>query len=458
MNSAEDLDKLNFIEQALLARWPESKLEPTLDRIALLADALGSPQLSYPTLHLTGTNGKTTTSRMVDALLFEMGLRTGRFTSPHLESFLERISINKEPISAAGMVATYNDVALYLDLVDSRSEHPVSFFEAITALAFVAFAEFPVDVGIFEVGMGGEWDATNVINAAVNVITPIGFDHMQYLGNTLVEIAATKSGIIKPHSVAILAHQDVEVAKVLMQKCVEVEALPMREGIEFSLLRRDLAVGGQMLTIQGITATYEDIFLPLYGAHQSENATVALAAVEAFAGSKQLDPDMVRAAFMHVDSPGRCEVVYRNPTVILDAAHNPHGATALTQTISNEFDFSTIIAVVAPMGDKDVVGILEALEPIADRIVLSSNSSPRVMPVGELERLAKQIFGHDRVSVIPTLSDAIRKSIEQAKLDNDINDGNCAVLITGSVVTAGEGRTIVKKYALHVNPRDEMRD
>lgn len=458
MNSAEDLDKLNYIEQALLARWPETKLEPTLDRIALLADALGSPQLSYPTLHLTGTNGKTTTSRIVDALLFEMGLRTGRFTSPHLETFLERISINKEPISAAGMIATYNDIALYLDLVDGRSVHPVSFFEAMTALAFVAFAEFPVDVGIFEVGMGGEWDATNVINSAVSVVTPIGFDHMQYLGNSLVEIAATKSGIIKPHSVAILAHQDVEVAKILMQKCVEVEALPMREGIEFSLLRRDLAVGGQMLTIQGITATYEDIYLPLYGAHQSENAAVALAAVEAFAGSKQLDSDLVRAAFAQVDSPGRCEVVYRNPTVIIDAAHNPHGATALNQTISNEFDFSTIIAVVAPMGDKDVVGILEALEPMADRVVVSANASPRAMDVNELENLAKQIFGRDRVTVIPILSDAIRKSIEQAKLDNDINDGNCAVLITGSVVTAGEGRSIVKKYGLHVNPTDEMRD
>lgn len=458
MSSAEDLDKLIFIEKALLARWPESKLEPTLERIALLADALGSPQLSYPTIHLTGTNGKTTTSRMVDALLFEMGLRTGRFTSPHLESFLERISINKSPISAAGMIATYNDIALYLDLVDERSDNPISFFEAITALAFVAFAEFPVDVGIFEVGMGGEWDATNVINSAVSVITPIGFDHMQYLGNTLIEIARTKSGIIKPHSVAILAHQDVEVAKVLMQKCVEVEAIPMREGIEFSLLRRDLAVGGQMLTIQGITATYEDIFLPLYGAHQGENAAVALASVEAFAGSKELDPDLVRTAFAQVDSPGRCEVIYRNPTVIVDAAHNPHGAAALTLTVSNEFDFSTIIAVVAPMGDKDVIGILEALEPIADRVVLSANSSPRAMDIAELERLAKQIFGHDRVTAIPTLSDAIRKSIEQAKLDNDINDGNCAVLITGSVVTAGEGRTIVKKYGSHVNTSNEMRD
>jgi dihydrofolate synthase/folylpolyglutamate synthase len=458
MSSAEDLDKLIFIEKALLARWPESKLEPTLGRIALLADALGSPQLSYPTIHLTGTNGKTTTSRMVDALLFEMGLRTGRFTSPHLESFLERISINKSPINAAGMIATYNDIALYLDLVDERSDNPISFFEAITALAFVAFAEFPVDVGIFEVGMGGEWDATNVINSAVSVITPIGFDHMQYLGNTLIEIARTKSGIIKPHSVAILAHQDVEVAKVLMQKCVEVEAIPMREGIEFSLLRRDLAVGGQMLTIQGITATYEDIFLPLYGAHQGENAAVALATVEAFAGSKELDPDLVRTAFAQVDSPGRCEVIYRNPTVIVDAAHNPHGAAALTLTVSNEFDFSTIIAVVAPMGDKDVIGILEALEPIADRVVLSANSSPRAMDIAELERLAKQIFGHDRVTAIPTLSDAIRKSIEQAKLDNDINDGNCAVLITGSVVTAGEGRAIVKKYGSHVNTSNEMRD
>ena len=197
MTTPDDLQALDLIYDALLKRWPETRIEPSLDRIAALCDALGSPQLSYPTIHIAGTNGKTTTSRMIDALLRELGYRTGRFTSPHLESFLERISINGLPIPPEGMIATYNDVALYFDLIDTRQPHPVSFFEAMTALAFVAFAEFPVDVAVIETGMGGEWDATNVVQSQVSVITPIGLDHQEYLGNTLEEIALTKSGIIK---------------------------------------------------------------------------------------------------------------------------------------------------------------------------------------------------------------------------------------------------------------------
>ena len=214
MSSADDMERLKAVEAALLKRWPENKLEPTLDRIAALSDALGSPQLSYPTIHITGTNGKTTTTRMIDSMLYEMDLRTGRFTSPHLESITERIAINYEPITAEGFVATYNDIALYLDMIDSRQPHPLSFFEVMVAMSFVAFAEYPVDVGIFEVGMGGEWDATNVINSAVSVITPIGLDHMQYLGETIEEIAATKSGIIKAHSAVVLSRQEPEVAKI----------------------------------------------------------------------------------------------------------------------------------------------------------------------------------------------------------------------------------------------------
>ena len=180
MSSADNLAKLDAIEAALNKRWPENKIEPTLDRILALVDALGSPQLSYPTIHIAGTNGKTTTSRMVDQLLANLGYRVGRYTSPHLESFTERISIKGEPISAAQMIATYDDVALYFDLIDSRQPHPISYFEALTAMAFVAFAEFPVDIAVIEAGLGGEWDATNVVASQVSVMTPIGFDHMEY--------------------------------------------------------------------------------------------------------------------------------------------------------------------------------------------------------------------------------------------------------------------------------------
>ena len=445
MTSKDDLERLEAIEKALLNRWPETRIAPTLDRIAALADILGSPQLSYPTIHIAGTNGKTTTTRLIDSLCFELGMRTGRFTSPHLESFLERISINGEPISAEGMIATYNDIALYLDLIDSKMPNKLSFFEAMCALSFVAFAEFPVDVGIFECGMGGEWDSTNVINAAVSVVTPIGFDHMEYLGDTLEKIATTKSGIIKEGSFAVLARQEAEVAQVLTHKCAQVDATPIREGIEYSVKSRALAIGGQLVSIAGVYGEYNDLFLPLHGAHQAANAATAIAAVEVFAGETKLDEEVVRAALVNATSPGRCEIVMRNPTVIVDAAHNPHGAHSLKQTLSEEFDFDAVIGVVAPMGDKDVSGILEELEGVMSRIIVSRNSSHRAASVEELFDTAREIFGAERAEQSETLISAISSAVEQAKIQNAVQDSNVAVVIAGSVVTAGEARAIVRK-------------
>ena len=445
MTSKDDLERLDAIEKALLNRWPETRIAPTLDRIAALVDALGSPQLSYPTIHIAGTNGKTTTTRLIDSLCFQLGMRTGRFTSPHLESFLERISIKGEPISPEGMIATYNDIALYLDLIDSRMPNKLSFFESMCALAFVAFAEFPVDVGIFECGMGGEWDSTNVINADVSVITPIGFDHMEYLGDTLEKIALTKSGIIKEGSFAVLARQEPEVAQVLMHKSAQVDATPIREGIEYAVKNRALAVGGQLISIAGVYGEYNDLFLPLHGAHQAANAATAIAAVEVFAGESKLDEEVVREALINATSPGRCEIIMRNPTVIIDAAHNPHGAQSLKKTISEEFDFESIIGVVAPMGDKDVDGILEELESVIGRLIVSKNSSHRAAELSELKSIADGIFGNDRVTAIESLQEALVKAIEQAKLDNGVSDSNTAVLVAGSVVTAGEARGIIRR-------------
>lgn len=433
------------IEKALLNRWPETRINPTLERISLLADLLGSPQLSYPTIHIAGTNGKTTTTRIIDSLAMELGLRTGRFTSPHLESFLERICINGEPITEEFMRATYKDVAPYFELVDSRMEHRLSFFEAITGIAFAAFAEFPVDVGIFECGMGGEWDSTNVIDAKVSVITPIGLDHTQYLGDTLAAIAETKSGIIKTDSFAVLARQELDPAQVLLRKCAEMGATPIREGIEYQVTDRAIAVGGQLLSIKGVYGQYDELFLPLHGAHQATNAATALAAVEVFAGEQALDQDLVRAAFASATSPGRCEILMRNPTVIVDAAHNPHGAKSLRQTIENEFDFERIIGVVATMGDKDVAGILEEFEPIMSQVVVTRNTSHRAAPVDELADSAREVFGIERVNAAPDLVTAISAAIEEAKLDLAVNDRSCAVLIAGSVISAGEARAIVRK-------------
>ena len=446
MSTAEDLEALQHIYEALLKRWPETRLEPSLDRIAALCDALGSPERTYPTVHVAGTNGKTTTSRMIDSLFTELGYRTGRFTSPHLESFLERIALKGESISPAGMIATYNDIALYLDLIDSRQPHPISFFEAMTALAFVAFAEFPVDVAVIEAGMGGAWDATNIISSQVSVITPIGLDHTEYLGETLEEIAETKSGIIKPESHVVLAAQPVEVAKVLTAKVLEKSAIPYREGLEFSVAKRDVAVGGQLVAVNGVHGIYTDIFIPLYGAHQASNAAIALAAVEAFAGV-QLDEELVRNAFANVKSPGRCEILYRDPTVIIDAAHNPHGAHALANTLTTEFDFESIFGVLAILGEKDVHGVLLELEPVINRLIVTQNSSDRALSVDALYAEAIKVFGTDRVFKEPDLRTAITTAIEQCTLINQTSDGISSVIVTGSVVTAGESRAIIRKIA-----------
>ena len=445
MTTADDQERLSAIEAALEARWPETRIAPTLERIAALTDILGSPQLSYPTIHIAGTNGKTTTARMIDSLLHETGLRTGRFTSPHLESFLERISINGKPIDTKDFIFAYNDVAPYLELMDQRYETPISFFEAMTGLAFVAFAEFPVDIGVIECGMGGEWDATNVVAAAVSVITPIGLDHMAYLGHTLAEIARTKSGIIKADSMVVLARQEPEAAVELLRRAAELGVEVAREGVEYSLESRAVAVGGQLLSINGVSGRYDDIFLPLHGKHQAANAVTALAAVESFFGGHELDPESVRAGFAAVTSPGRCEVVYRDPTVILDAAHNPHGARALAETLESEFTFDEIIGIFGAFADKDVEGILKELEPVFNSIIVTASTSARAMPATDVQQIADRIFGPDRVRKIEHLEDAVKRAITDSR--NPLSDESIGIVVTGSVVTVGQARAFLKRLS-----------
>ena len=446
MKDKENLVKLKEIEAALNKRWPENKIEPTLDRILALVDALGSPHLTYPTIHIAGTNGKTSTARMVDQLLANLGYRVGRYTSPHLESFTERISIKGGSISEVEMIKTYEDIHLYLDLIDSRQPHPISYFEALTAMAFVAFAEHPVDISVIEAGMGGQWDATNVISSAVSVMTPIGFDHMEYLGNTLEEIAQTKAGIFKPESNVVLAAQSAQVAKVLLAQVAKVSAQPFRQGVEFALKNRALAVGGQLISIQGVQGDYDEIFLPLYGDHQGNNAAVALAAVEVFAGVK-LDTELVQDAFSKVSSPGRCEIVYKDPTVIIDAAHNPHGAGAIATTINTEFDFELVVGVISVLADKDVAGILKNLSAVLDYLVITENDSSRVMKPHLLAKMASEFFKEEQIEIIGDMNSAITYAIEKVALFNQVNEGVGAVVITGSVATAGMARSIVKGLA-----------
>nr|WP_200834523.1 folylpolyglutamate synthase/dihydrofolate synthase family protein [Amycolatopsis alkalitolerans] len=438
------------VEAELNTRWPETKIEPSLGRIAALVNVLGEPQKSYPVIQVAGTNGKGSTARMIDALLTRMGLRTGRYTSPHLQIVTERIALDGVPIPASKYVEVYRDIRPYVEMVDSAGGPPMSKFEVLTGMAFAAFADAPVEVAVVEVGLGGTWDATNVADAQVAVVAPVGIDHVEFLGGDLAGIAREKAGIIKPGSVAVLAEQDPVAQRALLERAVEVDATVARAGSEFAVLRREVAVGGQLLTLQGLGGVYDEIFLPLHGAHQAANAALALAAVEAFFGAgkdRQLVVEAVREAFAEVQTPGRLERVRAAPVVLLDAAHNPLGARALASAINEEFAFRRLVAVVGVLGDKDSRGILEELEPVVSEIVVTRNSSPRAMPLDELNDLALSIFGEDRVVAEPSLDAAIETAVALAEESDEPGEplSGGGVLVTGSVVTAGEARALFGK-------------
>ncbi len=459
----DEIASLLQVEHLLDQRWPETKLEPSTTRITALMELLGSPQRGYPSIHIAGTNGKTSVARMVDALLTALHRRTGRTTSPHLQSAVERIAIDNSPITPARYVAVYEEIEPFVELVDKQSEAAggpaMSKFEVVTAMAFAAFADAPIDVAVVEVGMGGRWDATNIVDAPVAVITPIGVDHTEYLGTEIADIAAEKAGIIARQkdeivpagadlsTVAVIGRQVPEAMEVVLAEAVRADAAVAREDSEFAVLGRQVAIGGQLLELQGLGGVYSDIFLPLHGEHQAHNAAIALAAVEAFFGAgadRQLDIDAVRAGFAAAVSPGRMERMRSAPTVFIDAAHNPAGAAALAQTLTEEFDFRMLVGIVSVMADKDVDGILAALEPAFDQIVVTNNGSPRALDVEGLAMRAEERFGPERVLTSPTLPDAIETAtalVEEVGHDGEGLSGS-GIVITGSVVTAGAARTL----------------
>jgi dihydrofolate synthase/folylpolyglutamate synthase len=456
----DEIAALLQVEHLLDQRWPETKIEPSLDRISALMDLLGSPQRSYPSIHIAGTNGKTSVARMVDALLTALQRRTGRTTSPHLQSAVERIAIDGKPISPATYVATYIELEPFIQMIDEQSQAAggpaMSKFEVLTAMAFAAFADAPIDVGVIEVGLGGRWDATNVIDAPVAVITPISVDHVEYLGEDIAGIAGEKAGIIHrapgaedgaPDNVAVIGRQVPEAMEVVLAQTVRADAAVAREDSEFAVLSRQVAIGGQLLELQGLGGVYDEVFLPLHGEHQAHNAVTALAAVEAFFGAgpeRQLDIDAVRAGFAAVTSPGRMERMRSAPTVFVDAAHNPAGAAALAQTLAEEFDFRFLVGVVSVMGDKDVAGILSALEPAFDQIVVTHNGSRRALDVESLALIAQQYFGPDRVATAENLRDAIDTAtalVDDADAEGESFSGT-GIVVTGSVVTAGAARSL----------------
>ncbi|ONK14274.1 folylpolyglutamate synthase/dihydrofolate synthase family protein [Streptomyces sp. MP131-18] len=442
---------LREVETELSKRWPETKLDPSVVRIRALMDVLGEPQRSYPAIHVTGTNGKTSTARMIETLLTAFELRTGRFSSPHVQSITERISLDGAPVPAERFVAAYEDVKPYVELVDAREDYRLSFFEVLTGMAYATFADAPVDVAIVEVGMGGTWDATNVIDGQVAVITPIGLDHTERLGDTPEKIAVEKAGIIKADARVVLAQQPIDAASVILRRAVEENATVAREGLEFGVLAREMAVGGQLLTLRGLGGEYPELFLPLYGEHMAHNAAVALAAVEAFFGvgaavgaggeARTLDVDVVREAFAAVTSPGRLEVVRSSPTVLLDAAHNPPGAQAAAAAVTEAFGFSRLIGVVGASEGKDVRGLLEAFEPILTEVVITQNGSHRALDADRLAGVAVEVFGEERVVVEPRLDEALDAAIALAEEEHEY--AGAGVLVTGSVITVGEARLLL---------------
>jgi dihydrofolate synthase / folylpolyglutamate synthase len=437
--------RMREIEQSIMMRAPEHDLEPSLDRIAAVMELLGDPQHAYPAIHVTGTNGKTSTTRMIDGLLREMGLSTGRFTSPHLHNIRERIALNGNPIEAEKFIASYDDVLPFIEMVDARSEAGggprMTYFEVLVAVAYAAFADAPIDVAVVEVGMGGSWDATNVVDAQVAVVTPIALDHQRFLGPSVEGIATEKGGIFKPGSLVVSAVQEPEVAEILIGLAKDIGTKPAFEGNEFGILSREVAVGGQQLAIRGLGGDYDDLFLPLHGPHQGHNAALALAAVEAFVGGGEhrLDLEVIRAGLAGATSPGRLEVVRRSPTVLVDAAHNPAGAMALRVAMEDSFNFARLVGVVAILEDKDASTMLEILEPVLNEIVVTRTTSPRAINPERLGQLAVEIFGESRVTVIPNLPDALDRAAEIA----DEGGFGGGVLATGSITTAAEIRMLL---------------
>ncbi len=453
--TAEPDEALREVERAILARRPEHAIEPSLDRTEALVSLLGDPQRAYPVIHLTGTNGKTSTARMTETLLRARGLRTGLFTSPHLSSMQERICVDGVPLAADRFVAAYQEILPYLRLVDDSQPVPLSFFEVLVGMAFAVFADAPVDVAVIEVGMGGSWDNTNVADGAVAVVTPISIDHSRYLGNSVEAIAADKAGIIKPGAIAVLAQQPLEAAEALLRRVATVGATVAREGLEFGVTSRELAVGGQLVSIRGLLGEYRDLFLPLFGGYQAGNAACALAAAEAFAGAAPGGPEpladsLVREAFGMMSSPGRMEIVRRSPTVIVDSAHNPAGMAASMEALTEAFTFTDLVGILAVSEDKDVPAILDQLEPAVSELVVTCNSSPRSMDPAKLAELAGSVFDPERVRQASRLDDAIEIAVgladaaaAAAEASGTLPAGGCGILVTGSVITAGDARLLL---------------
>ncbi|PSL39693.1 dihydrofolate synthase/folylpolyglutamate synthase [Labedella gwakjiensis] len=426
------------VYQALLGRVGEGAPRRRLAPTRRVLELLGDPQRAYPIIQIAGTNGKTSTSRITESILRAYGLRTGLFTSPHFVSFTERITIDGEPISDEAIAANWDDITPYVEMVDAEleaaGEKRLTFFEVLTVLAFASFADAPVDVAVVEVGMGGEWDSTNAADAAIAVFTPIGMDHAAQLGNTVAEIARTKSGIVKPGAVVVTAPQAPEALAEIERAAELSEATLVRSGTEFELLDDRVAVGGQLITVRGRAATYDELYLPLYGDHQGVNASVAIAAVESFlgGGAIPLAAEPLGDGVGSATSPGRLQLIGADPTILVDAAHNPHGAESLVAALGRYFDANEIAFVVGILSDKDAAGILTTLAPIAARFHLTQPESDRSIPFEDLASIARVIPGVEADGY-----ERVEDALEDARTWAAAGEKRI-VVVTGSIVLGGE--------------------
>ncbi|QCR19082.1 bifunctional folylpolyglutamate synthase/dihydrofolate synthase [Agrococcus sp. SGAir0287] len=437
LDSLADREAADAAYAQLLERAGETAIEPRIAATARAVELLGDPQRSYGVIHVTGTNGKGSTARIAESLLRAHGLRTGLLTSPHLERVTERILIDGEPVSDAVFARVWDETRPFLELVDGelaeRGERRLTFFEAITVLAFAIFADAPVEVAVVEVGMGGTWDSTNVADGDVAVLTPIALDHTNRLGSTVEAIATEKAGIVKPDAIVVTAAQEPEALAVIEARAAEVGAARvLLEGRDFER-ESTLAVGGQLLTVRGLAAAYEDQPLPLLGRHQGQNAALALVAVEAFlgGGERPILQEVLTEGLSRVTSPGRLEVVGTDPTVVVDAAHNPHGARSLATALEEVFAFEHVQLVIGMVEGKDAEGVLRILEPHVEEVVVTQSDSERAVPADDLARVAVAVLGAERVSVEPVLERALETAREQAE------DRGGAVVVTGSITLLG---------------------
>ena len=450
--------RMRAVEAEILSRAPEHRVQPSLERVEAVLDLIGHPERSYKVVHITGTNGKTSTARMTERLLAATGLRTGRFTSPHLATVRERIALDGEPVSEEGFIAAWEDVRPYVEMVDERSAATggvrMSFFEVLTVMALAAFADYPVDVAVVEVGMGGQWDATNVVRSQVEVITPIGLDHRAWLGDTIEEIATTKAGIVKDGATLVTSLQSRAAQEAIARAAAAHDVVWRREldpeseyagqpgAGELSVVSRQLAVGGQLVTLATAAAVYEDVFIPLHGSYQAHNALLALAAVEAVMGGRALPAAVVQDGLASATSPGRLEVLRSSPTVLVDAAHNPHGVAALVEAVEEVFGLRHLVAVTAVMADKDVEGVLAELEPACDAVVCVPMDSPRALDVEDLAAVAREVFGPERVRTAETLAQGVEQAVTLSE-GHDAPLTASGVLIVGSVVLAAQARELL---------------